>query len=334
MAEENLNASIKTSVVETSEETFKPGLAVPITAELVEEGVPAEAITETQATQIFAQLEPEEQEASTFYTPEWQEFYRNFIPAPYTTYKTPPEYEEEKGRLVINIETTGILPFESRLICIGVLDPALAEPAISQFMNETEEATIQEFVDWINSTGYTELISYNVAFDYRFLYTLMQRYRLVCPSWTTMRLFDLQTQQKQVQQKFVPGQNKPGTLEQWSTYLLGTIPYAEQKQVFAWLKEGNIEEILKFNEDKVIKSYMLYTLNKVVEGTLFAATGAGSEPAREGTQFTGNRFPNTAAPASEIKVNCPNCMQEQYMPRNEKVINCFVCGAPIASPLL
>jgi hypothetical protein len=333
MADAAQSANVKASVVDTWEETFKPGVGVQVAAEL-EEGAAAETpISETQAAQIFAELTPEAQASNTFYSQEWLDFYKRYIPAPYTTLKTVPEYTEEVARLCINIETTGVLPYESRLICIGVLDPAPAEVQIMQFANETEEATITEFVDWLNSTGYSELVGYNVAFDFRFLYALMQRYRLVCPAWTAMNLNDLQTQQKQVKQAFVPGQNKAGTLEEWSTYLLGTVPYAKQEQVYTWLKEGNIDEILLFNEDKVVKAYMLYTLNKIVAGTLIYQPGTPTQTETLTAEETGLRFPSAGTLDNEISIKCPNCGQEQYMNRNKKVVNCWVCKTPIASPL-
>ena len=334
MAEDTQSASIKASVVETTEETFKPGAAVPITADLTPEEAALAPITETQATQIFAELEPLDQEASTFYSQDWLDFYKNYIPSPGITYKALPEYSAAKHELIINCETTGALPWESRLLCIGAMDPNELEPQTLTFYQETEEATITEFVEWLNGTTYDTLVSFNVGFDYRFLYVLMQRYRLLCPIWPEMKLVDMMTQQKQVKQAFVPGYNKEGKLEQWATYLLGTQPYAEQAQVYKWLKEGNIEEIVNFNADKIVKTYFLFTLGKLVAGTLQGTTQESGTSQVAAEIEKGSQYPSAGTLDNEITVQCPYCKQSQVMPKSAKVVNCFVCGQPIASPLL
>ena len=334
MPEENVKAGLSAKVVETDEEPFTPPPSTTITADLepTEEGKVVD--TEAAAKSLFVELEPLEQESSTFYPADWLDFYKNYIPPPLTTYKTLPEYTAEKKELIINCETTGALPWESRLILIGVMDPNEAEPQIMTFAQETEEATINEFVNWLNSTPYDTLVSYNVAFDYRFLYALMQRYRLLCPSWPEMKLVDMMTQQKQVKQAFVPGYNKEGKLEEWATYLLGTQPYAEQAQVYKWLKEGNLDEIVAFNEDKIVKTYFLFTLGKIVAGTLQGSGAASEQTATIAEPQTGTQYPSAGTLDNEIQVQCPVCKQSQVMPKTAKVVNCFVCGAPIASPLL
>jgi len=290
--------------------------------------------TEQAAASLFADLTPTELESSTYYSQDYLDFYKNFIPPVYTEVKQVPEYTEEVKNLILNVETTAVNPWESRLICIGVLDPSSEVPQILQFMEANEEATITEFVDWINSTGYKVLVGYNVSFDYRFLYALMQRYRLVCPAWPEMSLYDLMVQQKQVKQSFVSTTQKPGTLEQWATYLFGTQPYAEQAKVYEWLKAGNTQEILNFNEDKITKAYMLYTLNKVVAGTIIPATTTAQATSSAPQTVTATQYPSAGTLDHEMVVYCPTCHQEQYMPKGEKVANCFVCGTPIANPLL
>jgi hypothetical protein len=162
----------------------------------------------------------------------------------------------------------------------------------------------------------------------------MQRYRLLCPVWPEIKLVDMMTQQKQVKQAFVPGYNKEGKLEEWATYLLGTQPYAEQEQVYKWLKEGNIDEIASFNTDKIVKTYFLFTLGKLVAGTLQGPGQSSTSSAVSEAIATGSQYPSAGTIDNEIQVQCPQCKQRQVMSKSAKVVNCFVCGAPIASPLL
>ena len=171
-----------------------------------------------------------------------------------------------------------------------------------------------------------------MAFDFRFIYAVLQKYRKELRRWTDLKIYDLMTQQKQVKNEFVPGFNKPGTLEQWSTYLFGAQPYAKQSEVYKWFKEGNTEEIINFNTDKLTKAYGLWVLGKVVEGSIPGAEVL-SRPSEPGNQTaTGTTPGNPNSGEETISVQCKNCKQVQEMPKTAKVVNCVVCGDPIAHP--
>ena len=283
-------------------------------------------------TEIFATLTPLEAEQSTFFDPDWTDFYNHLVLPPGIGYDVLPEFEAERNELIINLETTSTLPWEGRIIAIGVLDPNALEPQAINFIQDSELATIDEFLAFWEQSPYTTIVGYNVAFDYRFIYSVLQKYRKTLDGWTEMRLYDLMQQQKQVKDSFVPGFNKAGTLEQWSTYLFGSQPYAEQKKVLKWFKEGNTEEIVNFNSDKLAKAYGLWVLNKVVEGSIPGAEIL-ARPSTEAEQSNpGPTSDNPGHAVEQIPIQCPNCLQDQTMPTTAKVVNCKVCGEPIAHP--
>ncbi len=303
-------ASISVEWIDTTEKPFRPDAT----------------------TEIFATLEPLAAEQTTFYTPEYTDFYNNSILPPPVSYGTLPEFESTKRELIINLETTSTVPWEGRIITIGILDPNALAPTAINFIQDSELATINEFLDFFEQSPYTTLVAYNVAFDYRFIYAVAQKYRLQATKWLKLKLYDLMQQQEQVKDSFVPGFNKAGTLEQWSTYLFGSQPYAPQKQVFKWYKDGNIEEILNFNSDKLAKAYGLWVLNKVVEGSIpgseILARPSTEAPEQEQNSLQGN----PGSGVESIPVQCQNCLQDQTMPMTAKVVNCKVCGDPIAHP--
>ena len=303
-------ASISVEWIETTEKPFRPDAT----------------------TTIFAELKPLEAEQTTFFTPTWTDFFNSTVLPPSISFGKLPEFEAEQNELIINLETTGTLPWESRIVVIGVLDPNALEPQAINFIQDSELATIDEFLSFWEQSPYTTLVGYNVAFDYRFIYAVLQRYRKTLNGWTEIKLYDLMQQQKQVKDSFVPGFNKPGTLEQWSTYLFGSQPYAPQKQVFKWIEEGNIEEIVNFNSDKLAKAYGLWVLNKVVEGSI-PGTEILARPSTETGQLS--QIPTSDNPGHSektIPVQCPECLQEQTMLSTDKVVECKVCKNPIAHP--
>ena len=312
MPEEEQSASISASVVETDEKPFIP----------------------EQAIKIEAVLEPEEIPESTVWDPGWIDYYNTIIPPYIPAFPELPEFEAPKLEIILNIETTTAKPWEGRIICIGVLDPNSLAPEAMNFIEETEEQTLDAFLQWFAATEYSTLIGYNVSFDYRFLYVAMQKYRKTVSRWPEMKLYDLMQQQKQVKDSFVYGMNPTGKLEDWATLLLGTKPYAEQKDVYKWWKEKNIEEIVNYNSDKLVKSYFLWVLDKVVSATIPGSEVLGRPAAPTAATPEGTPAGTSPLETETIQVKCPNCLQTQEMPKKAKVINCFVCGTPIANPAL
>lgn len=310
MPDTDINAAITVTWENTTEQPFKP----------------------KGSTEIFAKLIPIEREQATYFPSEYTNYYPTLLPPYMPSFEKLPEFESTQKELIINIETTGTKPWESRIICIGVMDPNTLEPKVTNFLEETEVQTLDAFLQWLEGTSFSHLVGYNVSFDYRFIYALMQKYRRSSAQWKNIKLYDLMQQQKQVKDSYVFGYNPTGTLEQWATYLLGSKPYAPQKQVYKWLKEKNIDEIVNFNTDKVTKAYYLWVLDKVVSEEI-PGSKVLARPAQTTTQIPIGQTSGTSAIEEEtVQVQCPNCLQLQEMPKSASVINCLVCGTPVANP--
>ena len=97
MAEE-MQAGIRVEWIETDQEPFRP----------------------EKTTEIFATLEPLEADQASFFTPQYTDFFNSSILPPAISYEKLPDFEAERRELIINLETTGTLPWESRLVVIGV----------------------------------------------------------------------------------------------------------------------------------------------------------------------------------------------------------------------
>jgi len=312
VTDKNLGVGVEVEWVETTEEPFVP----------------------KGTTSVFAELTPIEQAQNTYYPPTYTDFYYSLAPPFISTYGKLPEFEDVQKELIINIETTRVKPWEGQIIAIGVLDPNTLEPEALNFIQATERETLEEFIAWFENTRYTTLIGYNVSFDYRFIYAVMQKYRATVPRWLDMDLHDLMQQQKQVKAEFVFGNNPTGKLEDWATYLLGAQPYAKQEKVWDWHREGNIDEIVNFNTDKLTKAYSLWVLNKVVGGTVAGTQSTGNPEPTQGTN------PDTQVDefhpelVEQLKVQCTKCMQVQSMNKTDRLKNCEVCGTAILNPTL
>ena len=312
MTENELEAGISVEWVETTEKPFIP----------------------KGTTDIFVELTPEETDEYTYYTPEYNDFWNYAAPPYLPSYGAIPEFEDVQKELIINLETTKVKPWEGKLISIGVLDPNTLELQAMNFIQDTEEATLNEFIEWFETTRYTTLIGYNASFDYRWIYVLAQKYRKNIPRWINMEIYDLQQQQKQVKSAFVYGNNPTGTLENWAKYLFGLEPYAEQSKVWDWHKEGNIDEIVNFNTDKLTKAYYLWVLNMVVDGTIPGTPTTSTLESPQETEPTATYSQSYTNPGDKIEVQCRTCLQRAEMLKTDSTIECSICHNPIANPNL
>ena len=310
MAENEMNAGVQIEWVQTSEKPYKPKTALT----------------------IDAVLEPADVPGATYYPPTYYEEYEKWTPPGIATFPEMPKYEAPPSELIINLETTRVKPWEGRLICIGVLDPN--SPAVEPYniIMESEEEMLDTFLGFYEDSDYKTIIGYNVSFDYRWLYALCQKYRKTAPNFMNAKLADMMQQQKQVKQEFVYGMNPTGKLDEWTEYLLGLEPYAAVADVMKWYKEKNFEEITNYNVRKLLATYSLFTMNKIVTGELAAGggkTSATSPVKPEEIIAPVNPSMNVPEP---FTVQCGRCRAEQPMPVTEKVIKCRVCGNEILNP--
>lgn len=227
---EGVEGSVTARKKQTTEEPFRPG-----------------------EKRIVAVLQPVEEEE--VYVPE---------ASPMTSLSYPAIVE--KRSVVMDIETTGVLPWESRIVCIGALDTSkvLKEedivPNMIIFTAETEEATVRAFIDWFTAQKFTEIIGYNLSFDTRFIFAKCMRFRIPCGAFVDASLYDLCQVMKQVKQEFVFGFNKPGDLAAWSEYLLGEQKFLDYEGILKAWKNKRVDLILAHNRQDIVITYKLWAL--------------------------------------------------------------------------
>lgn len=246
-------------------------------------------------------------------------------------YTSIPSYTITKRSLIVDIETTGVQPYESRIIAIGFLDPSQENPEVSIFVEEDEETLVQKFVDFWEGSTYTDFVGYNAPFDYRFLFAACARYRISAPRLFDASVYDLQDVYDKVRPGQVFGRNKSGTLDDWSQYLLGFGKDTSAAEVIQAWKDGKIDIVVQHVQTDVIIEYALFLLDKLAKGQLNVVATAiqGS-----GTTFS-SQSPAVAmedgAVDTPVKVYCSICAQEHMQTAKGKEFKCTVCGGTSAS---
>lgn len=226
----DVEGSIKAEKVQTDEPTFKPG----------------------QKT-ITAVLTPVEEDEPYI--------------APITPYVPfTPTFITDKRSCILDIESTGLYPWDSKLICTGVLDVEtvtvpddIAKNTIV-FQDQEEALQVKAAIDWLTANGITEFIGYNVAFDYRFIFTKCMRYGLKCPAFVHAQLYDVMQVMEQVKQAFVYGNNRAGSMGQWQEYLFGTTKLLDYEGILKAYKEGRIDVIVEYNKQDIKTIYDMWAL--------------------------------------------------------------------------
>lgn len=243
----------------------------------------------------------------------------------------------EKKSLVIDIETTGIQPWKSRLICISLMDPGDPDQEIITIYEEEEERTVATFIAVLEQNGIEELIGYNLLFDYRFIYAKCLRYRIAAPILGEQKLYDVQEVMEKGRKGFVYGRNKSGRLEDWTQYLFGESKLMTPQEILQAWSEGRIEDIITYNRDDVRKTYKLWALTQLVLQTLpppgaqSPIPAAAQQPAATGpvTQPGINEGIPTGVPSSvpgHRRIVSRNSMAEQWIPPDAKTYRDFITG--------
>ncbi|HUX62105.1 MAG TPA: hypothetical protein VMV32_12395, partial [Ignavibacteriaceae bacterium] len=182
-----------------------------------------------------------------------------------------------------------------------------------------EEALLKEFLYWFDGQNFTRIVGYNVSFDHRFIFTKACRYRIVANKWANVGMRDVMQILKQVQEAFVYGMNKPGTLDEWGNELLGYGKLAPQEDCLKAFLSKDWNFVVAFNNRQVQCCYDLYALVRYCAGE----SGLVYTPQQTYSYTPEELQAQPTYSFTQQKKRCPVCMQEN--PVENK--NCFVCGA-------
>jgi hypothetical protein len=221
-------ASLTTSIVETEEQPFVPGGAT-ISAVLQ----PSAAEDPYSAPEAPANVIPEEDLL------DWMTE---------TTTDRP---------LIVNVESTGLMPFDSAISSICCMDP-LDPRTFYEFYGSDEGKIIADFWNFWTSKGFNRMVGYQVSFDFRFIFAKAMRYGLELIDFDRIALTDVMQIMQQVKEAFVYGTNKAGTLDEWANYILGMQPPFTQADVIAAYPKKDWDKIREYNKYKCTATYGLY----------------------------------------------------------------------------
>lgn len=168
---------------------------------------------------------------------------------------------KQDNGLVIDIEATGE-PWNGKIICISTKHIATGE--MKTFCDEREEIMIQDLLKYVDQHKIDHVIAYNGIYDFRYIVAVCLKKNIRLNQFQYVEIIDVMKILKEMNR----GHNfiKPGTLNQWSTYLLGQGKLAKGGSINDLLAQGRLLDIIEYNRRDVKLTYELWKrINQVME---------------------------------------------------------------------
>lgn len=198
-----------------------------------------------------------------------------------------------------------------------------------------EEQLLKEFLRYFVDGAYTEIIGYNVSFDYRYLIAKCMYYRISCKEFARVELDDLMQLMKQIKRKFVFTMQKPYSLSDWCDYFFNFPKPFTDAEMLKYYKKGEMDKVIRFSSEQVSRTYMLYNLFSFVTDTEYLSTSSSIAMSEgEGPPHMSNPEPSplTIPEAEEpksITKKCPECLAETEFPKGTVDFICPICKTKI-----
>ena len=233
---------------------------------------------------------------------------------------------------VIDIETTGINPTKSRLICIGIRSANITEDDYKIFIGENEEAVVRDFMAYYVSQQYDTLVGFKTAFDYRYIFSRLLLYRIPGTEFVNSKIVDTAQKLAQVIAAFVPNAPKISKLNDWAKFLFDEEKLLSLKQLFEAWEKRDLTLIEEYNKQDVSLTYkinLLLNFVSLVPFTPLVTAGSGHAKADSATSNPStDEVVALAEPVSDdkIKVQCPKDLSEHIIPVGSSSFTCPIDG--------
>lgn len=242
-----------------------------------------------------------------------REVYNPYLLPGFDRERVPSAPAPEEKPLVIDIETTGFKPWESRLICIGIKDPTKPDDDPIVILDENEPLMIEWLFKYIKTEGFNALIGYNIAFDFRYLFTRAMLYRIPCEEFHNMKLHDVMQVLGQVKEAFIYKPPVNTNMQTWSKLLLGMEKTLTTQQLFDAYKKGEWDKVMQYNGTDVEICTQLWNLIEFTRRTPFFLE---TPVAQKTEQRAGS-------------ITCSSCLSENILIEGQTKEVCDVCGAKL-----
>lgn len=236
-------------------------------------------------------------------------------------------------QLVVNIETLGLYPWESRIIAIGMVDAAdlNAQPLV--LMVESEREMLLDFFKLFRDLDYTSIVAYNASFDFRFIIARAMLYGFSCKEFQDADIIDVMRCMTYGRLEYTWGNQKSGRLDQWTDLYYGFPKPFDDLEMMKLYEQGEWELVYNYAAGQVLRAQWLYN------HWLYTVSNPTSEGPPDLSFFTPTQgIASSAAASSNLTINlpqglntafieCQDCLARTDIAPGEEVLRCPVCGS-------
>ena len=229
-----------------------------------------------------------------------------------------PTAPSEKKELLINIETTDLVPWKGRIYSIAFQD--LSVPGSEAFVmtNDNEAELIRDFVLFFDAGNFDRLIGFKLSFDYRYIFNKIMLYRFQSKKWADIPLRDVKQLMDQVKESFVYFPDKKGTLNDYGKELLGKGKLGPQKDVLKMFLAKNFAYVEAFQKRQIEVSKGLYDLFRFSSQSGISVPNSNFPVNNPSKETNISNIPST----NPGEKTCKTCLQVNPLNNTE----CLVCG--------
>lgn len=168
--------------------------------------------------------------------------------------------------ILFDIETTGTVPWEDKIICIGTVKEKTGEPKM--FYDPREENVVRSFIEWHEKENIDTFIGYSISFDTRFILAKSLKHAIEAKKFFQSKFVDIMSILKNPVQS-LECFGRPGKFNEWLNYLFNETKHLSGRQVPTLHENGEIKRIIRYNQDELSKMLKMWKLIKHTLGSDF-----------------------------------------------------------------
>ena len=169
-------------------------------------------------------------------------------------------YSIGKKVLSLDVETTGINPWEYKLIVCSVWDLDEPKGDMKTFAGWDEEALVKEMFDYISSKNPEVILAFNAKFECRCFVTRAMLYHIRAPWIWSCEWHDMMAMLEGGWKNGLSGTMPAGSEENWLKFFFNEVKPYTIEECFNGIREGRLDEMIIRNRTCVQGQGDMYQL--------------------------------------------------------------------------
>ena len=169
-------------------------------------------------------------------------------------------YTIGKKVLSLDVETTGLNPWEYKLIVCSVWDLDEPKGSMRTFAGWDEEALCVEMFDYIKSKEADVILAFNAKFEARCFITRAMLYHIPAPWIWSVEWHDMLSMLEGGWKNGLSGTMPAGSEENWLQFFFGEVKPFSIEECFQGIREGRLDEMIIRNRTCVQGQGDMYQL--------------------------------------------------------------------------